>query len=136
MNERPPRIVKFVNVAVTELGSGRCSARVELSREPNRSYFGTATGPCGDEEQLLLVAQATANALVQAAAGSNASGYEIRVNEIDVQEAFGRPTVLVSVAGSYFNQRRNLLGLCYNPDLPRAAALAVLNATNRFMGVG
>jgi len=138
MIERPPRIVTFAHADVTDIGSGRCRARVELKREPNRSYFGTSEGPCTDEERLRSVAQATANALLQAAAaGADASGYEIRVTEVGIQQAFGKPTVLVSVAGSYFNQRRDLLGLCVaNPDPARAAALAVLNATNRFLGVG
>ena len=135
MPQRPPRVVKFVKAEVTNAG-GRCKARVELRREPDHSYFGNAES--GAADLLRAVAQATANALLQAAsADSDASGYEIRVKQIVIQDTFGKDTVLVSLAGTFFNQRRDLLGLCVvEGDQARAAAFAVLNATNRFLGVG
>ncbi len=135
--ERAPRVVKFVVAELTQ-AAGKCRARVELKRDPDRSYFGTAEGGCAEQDSLRSVAQATANALLQAVAvGEDPQGFEILVKELAVQLAFGKRTVLVSVAGTYFKQRRDLLGLCViESDGARAAALAVLNATNRFLGVG
>lgn len=134
---REPRVVKFVKAELVQEG-GKCTARVELNRDPGRSYFGTAEGSCASPESLRTVAQACANALLQAAAvGGDPSLFEIRVNQVAIQAAFGKETVLVSVAGTYFKQRRDLLGLCIiETDPARSAALAVLNATNRFLGVG
>ena len=134
---REPRVVKFVKAEIIKEGA-KCRARVELKRDPDRSYFGSAEGSCEEPENLRSVAQATANALLQAAAaGGDPAGFEIRVNELAVQKAFDKQTVLVSVAGTYFNQQRDLLGLCVvEGDPVRSAALAVLNATNRFLGVG
>lgn len=137
--DRAPRVVKFVKAELEESG-GKCRARVELKhlKRGERSYFGTAEASCDEPENLRAVAQATANALLQAAATEGDTvGYEIRVNQLAVQDAFGKQAVLVSVAGTYFKQRRDLLGLCVIEDDPvKSAALAVLNAANRFLGVG
>lgn len=134
---REPRVVKFVKAELSQ-EAGKCRAQVELNRDQGRSYFGTAEGRCESPENLRTVAQACANALLQAAAvGGDPTLFEIRVNQVAIQAAFGKETVLVSVAGTYFKQRRDLLGLCViETDPARAAALAVLNATNRFLGVG
>lgn len=137
--DRAPRVVKFIKAELNASGN-RCRAKVELKHllRGDRSYFGNAEGSCEDSEDLRLVAQATANALLQAAAtDGEAAGYEIRVNQLAVQDAFGKQAVLVSVAGTYFKQRRDLLGVCViDGDPVRSAALAVLNAANRFLGVG
>ena len=136
--DRPPRVVKFVKAELTSTGPNRCRGRVELKREEGRSYFGSADGDAAEPENLRCVAQATANALLQAVGtDTDPAGFEIRVKEIAVQDTFGRQAVLVAVSGTYFNQRRDLLGLCVvETDPATAAALAVLNATNRFLGVG
>ena len=137
--DRAPRVVKFIKAELHASGN-RCRAKVELKhlQRGERSYFGNAEGFCEGSEDLLTVAQATANALLQAAAtDGQAAGYEIRVNQLAVQDAFGKQAVLVSIAGTYFKQRRDLLGVCVITDDPvRSAALAVLNAANRFLGVG
>lgn len=134
---REPRVVKFVKAELIK-GGAKCTAKVELNRAEGRSYFGSAEGACDGPESLRAVAQACANALLQAAAaGGDPSLFEIRVTAVAVQAAFGKETVLVSVSGTYFKQRRDLLGLCIvDGDPVRSAALAVLNATNRFLGVG
>ena len=137
--DRAPRVVKFIKAELNASGN-RCRAKVELKhlKRGERSYFGNAEGSCEDSEDLRVVAQATANALLQAAAtDGEAAGYEIRVNQLAVQDAFGKQAVLVSIAGTYFKQRRDLLGVCViDGDPVRSAALAVLNAANRFLGVG
>lgn len=136
--DRPPRVVKFVKAELTSTGPNRCRGLVELKREGGRSCFGSADGDCAEPENLRCVAQATANALLQAVgADSDPAGFEIRVKEVAVQDTFGKHTVLVAVSGTYFKQRRDLLGLCViETDPVKAAALAVLNATNRFLGIG
>jgi hypothetical protein len=137
--DRAPRVVKFIKAELDE-SAGKCRARVELKhlQRGDRSYFGTAEASCDEPENLRAVAQATANALLQAAGTEgDAAGYEIRVNQLAVQDAFGKQCVLVSVAGMYFKQTRDLLGVCVIENDPvRSAALAVLNAANRFLGVG
>jgi len=134
MGERPPRLVKFLSAEVEHLPTGRSRARVELSHQDGGTYVGECEGASDDGTRLRLAAQAAADCVRQAVAGK---GDRLDVAGATVTEAFGKRTVFVQVNAIYLGQRRELLGFCLiDPDPARAAALAVLNAVNRFLGIG
>jgi hypothetical protein len=132
----PRRDVRFVNAELEPMEADQWTARVELSRAGAVRYVGTRKGvrAAPDREGLRLVAEATAQALVRAA-GRDDHGLE--VHGIEWIEVFSRRGVVVYLRGRYKEHEQNLMGFSVadlNPT--RAAALAVLNAVNRFFGVG
>jgi hypothetical protein len=134
MGERPPRLVKFLSAEVQQPAQGKCRARVELLHEDGKTYVGEADGDCDEPARLRLAAQAAADCVRQAVAGK---GDKLDVAGATITEAFGKRTVFVQVNAIYLGQRRELMGFCLiDPDPVRAAALAVLNAVNRFLGIG
>jgi hypothetical protein len=134
MAERPPRLVKFLSAEVEQLPDGRCRARVELLHLGGGSHVGQADGGCDEPVRLRLAAQAAADCVREAVGGK---GDKLEVTGATITEAFGKRTVFVQVSAIYLGQRRDLLGFCLiDPDPARAAALAVLNAVNRFLGIG
>jgi hypothetical protein len=134
MSERPPRLVKFVSAEIEHLSGERCRGKVELAHMSGESQVGTVEGACGDADRLRLAAQAAANAVQSAVCGK---GDKLEVTGATITQAFGKRTVFVQVAALYLGQRRELMGFCLiDPDPTRAAALAVLNAVNRFLGIG
>ena len=61
----------------------------------------------------------------------------VRVRGIQQIEVHGLEAVVVSLAALRDGKTKTLLGVCDGgEDRARAVALAVLNATNRFLGVG
>ncbi len=134
MADRPPRLVKFVSAEIEQLSDDRCRTQVELLHQNGESHVGKAEGGCADGERLRLAAQAAADAVRTAVCGT---GDTLDVTGATITEAFGKRTVFVQVAALYLGQRRELMGFCLiDPDPTRAAALAVLNAVNRFLGIG
>jgi hypothetical protein len=78
------------------------------------------------------VSRAAAEAVSEA---FDADGIRVRVRGIQSVEAFGQTIVIASVAASFGGKTQTLLGICDDgKDPSRAAALAVLSATNRFLG--
>lgn len=133
MAHRPPRKVKFVRASLETLAPNQCLAKVELERAEAGTFVGTATGGCPDVEGLRASAQATADALMQAVGEQHL----IEVHDVEVFDAFGKQAVLVHVAAQLQDRTQALMGFCVTgEDPPRAAALAVLNATNRVLDVG
>ncbi len=107
---------------------------MELQHQDGKAHVGTAEGGCTDAERLRLAAQATAKAVQSAVCGA---GDQLDVTGATITEAFGKRTVFVQVSALYIGQKRELMGFCLiDPDPTRAAALAVLNAVNRFLGIG
>ena len=134
MANMPPRVVRFVSVVVQQGSDARCRARVELRNQDGRLFAATVEGGCAELETLQTAAQAAADAVIQAV-GEGEDG--LKVDGLAITEAFGERTVFVQVSAFYWRQRRELLGFCLiEADSMRAAALAVLNATNRFLCTG
>jgi hypothetical protein len=134
MGERPPRLVKFVSAEVEYATADRCHVRVELAHMDGGTVVGEADGACDELARLRLAAQAAADCVRQAVGGK---GDRLEVTGATITEAFGKRTAFVQVNAIYLGQRRELLGFCLvDPDPVRAAALAVLNAVNRFLGIG
>ena len=95
---------------------------------------GRAEGGAAPLEMLRPVARAAADAV---SAGHGSQGAVVRVRGIQQVEAFGQVVIIVSLAATRAGKSQTLLGVCDGSrDLARAAALAVLNAANRFLGVG
>jgi hypothetical protein len=109
---------------------------VVLRRSHEDLIVGTAERPLGPVHELACVAEAAAAAVRQVAeAGEGAEA--VSIQRIERSDVFGEPVVLVSVSAQRQQVSRELLGFCpVEGDAPRAAALAVLNATNRFLGLG
>jgi len=127
-------MIRFVraNVAViTETGT----AEVEVESPGVGSFVGSAQGGISEADQLRAVARATADALSDAFEAHNAT---VRVIGVQVVDAVPRNAVVVTLAASKGTHNRTLLGICDGDthDTPTATALAVLNATNRFLSRG
>ena len=133
LKSRAERVVKFLSVEVEHGGGGGCRARVQLERTGISGgggfYQGTAELPGPDA--IRCAAQAACDAITRVLAGT---GSTLAIKDTGVMEALGKRTVFVEVAVDAASGRRSLFGFCLIDDNPtRSAALAVLNATNRFV---
>jgi len=108
-----------------------CRIRVRLQSPDGTRQVGVADGPDSPDGELRAAAEATLQALRQAAALKDA---RLDLREVSTFDAFDKPAVMVSVSLDMGAQSRTLLGFSpLGSDPPRAAALAVLSATNRFI---
>jgi len=127
------RAIKFVRAQLDALPEDRCQALVQVERAGLAPTTGTAQGGSGQADALRAVARATADALSEA---YDEEGVKVRVRGVQQVEAFGQMVVIVSLAATRGAETRSLLGVCDGTDdAARATALAVLNGTNRFLGL-
>ena len=134
MTERPPRTIRFVRAELEAVAGDRCRAVVQIERPDVGLHSGTAEGPAGPADGLRAIARATGDAVSEAL---KEDGVSIRVRGVMPVEAFGQTVIVVSVAAASKGRNQTLLGVCDGGEnSARAAALAVLNATNRFLGTG
>ena len=134
MSERTSRSIRFVDARVDALSDESCKATVELEYKGVGTFSATARGPVGQADQLRAVARAASDALERA---FDASGARVRVVNVQVVESLMKSAVIVTLAVVRGAEQQTLLGVCDAGDDPvRAAALAVLNATNRFLEPG
>lgn len=121
--------LRFVNFKLDRLPSGECRVRVTLAWPEGERFEGEARGLTSQAGELRCAAQASLLALAQAV--REPSFELVGVKSI---RAFDATVVIVSlgmpgatdgprVVGSYLAEH----------DVPRGAALAVLNATNRLL---
>jgi hypothetical protein len=124
-------MIRFVRAGV-EVAGDRCTAEVEVESPGLGSFACSAQGGISEADQLRAVARATADALSDAFEADNAT---VRVIGVQVVEAVPNNAVMVTLAASKGAQSKTLLGVCDSDshDTPTATALAVLNATNRFL---
>ena len=129
MTARPQRSVRFVHSRFETLAPDRCAAHVEL-QGMSATYTGHSEGGCRDVGGLRATGQATVGAL-------QALGHRVTLEDIGLITALGEAVVVVRVLAEKEDESRRLLGFSVAGDDPmRAAALAVLNATNRFFEIG
>jgi hypothetical protein len=122
--------LKFSEFSFDTLPNGRCRARVGLRLGSDRLYEGTSEGLGSPTGELRCAAEATVHALERAVAGK--VGLELL--GVKSVRAFDSTVVIVSLACQDEESHR-VVGSCLAEDqLPRGAALAVLNATNRMLG--
>lgn len=134
MADRPPRTIRFVRAELESIADDRCRAVVQIERPDTGLFSGIAEGPVSPTDQLRAVARAAGDAVTEA---FKEDGVSVRVRGVLPVEAFGQTVVVVSLAAAAKGRNQTLLGVCDGgADSTRAAALAVLNATNRFLGAG
>ena len=131
VSDYAPRIIRFVRAKVDVAGDS-CVAEVEVESPGLGSFVCSAQGGISEADQLRAVARATADALSDAFETDNAT---VRVIGVQVVDAVPHNAIMVTVAASMGTHSRTLLGICEGGthDTPTATALAVLNATNRFL---
>jgi len=133
VNGKAQRLIRFVSAEVKQLTKDSCQAAVEIDLRGIGPFSATAAGPVEELDQLRTVARATADAL---SAAFDARGVKVRVVSLQLVASLTQRTVVATLAVSRGSEHRNLLGVCdATRDPVRAAALAVLNATNRFLAV-
>jgi hypothetical protein len=119
----------FKGFEIQKLPAGGFEAEVTLTWGSHPPLQGTAQSAQGDSGDLTCAAQACLNAL---AAVSRETEFELL--GVRAVQAFDATVVIVSVAAASQVGGPRLVGSYLAAgDLPRGAALAVLNATNRFI---
>ena len=132
MSDGAPRAIRFVRAQIDILPGDQCQALIQLERPGSGVFTGTAQSGSSQADQLRAVARATADALSEVFEAERA---KVLVRGAQLVEVFTQTVVIVSLAASKGARTQSLLGVCEGGgDLARAAALAVLNATNRFLG--
>ncbi len=122
--------VRFQKFEFETLPNGRCSARVVLQVQEGGAHTGSAAGMASPAGELRCAAQAAAEAL------HNAVDEQLEFELLGVKavRAFDSTVVIVSLSCREEGEHTRLVGSCLAEDnLPRGAALAVLNATNRML---
>lgn len=130
MPDTHPRL-RFAEFRLERLPSGRCSASVLLTGPTGARYVGTADGLSSQAGELRCAAQACVSALTQSVQG------ELSFECLGVKaiRAFDATVVIVSLATRGEGAPRRVVGSVLTEEDPtRAAAVAVLNATNRLLG--
>ena len=130
MPDTHPRL-KFAEFRLERLPSGRCSAEVVLTGPGGTRFAGAAEGLSSQAGELRCAAQACISALTQSVQGALSFEF-LGVKAI---RAFDATVVIVSLSTRGEGVPRRVVGsVLTEEDATRAAALAVLNATNRLLG--
>ncbi len=130
---RPRRRLKFVSLKLERVSINICSAQVTLERESGREIVCSCSGTASELGMLHSAASATAAALGEA---TDAGPDAFQIIDLEKVTVFGKAAVAVGIAvRSKERSRINLVGfVIMNPKKPvQAAALAVLNGTNRYI---
>jgi hypothetical protein len=132
MPQKPQGRVRFVECRL-EIQAAETSARVVLAARDGAAFIGLSRGKRKDAD-LWQAADATVVALRQVFALEPDA---LSLRDVVGFEIGGSPAVAVELRARVDGEQRRLHGLCRaEADRPRAAALAVLAASNRFFGEG
>jgi hypothetical protein len=125
--------LRFAEFVLDRLANGRCRAKVGLTWRDSEAFCGDNEGLASQAGELRCAAQACVNALNQAV---QPSGLSFELLGVKAVRAFDATVVIVSLAidGSEGSDQRVVGSVLTELDPARAAALAVLNATNRILG--
>ena len=120
--------IEFIGVSLAQ-SNAVAEARVELTR----GGIGTVAevrGADSSDSVLRIIAEATVEALQR----YFENGGLFTVTAVEQLSVGGKPIVVASVAHVHERSERALIGACpVNGDVPRAVALATLDAVNRFL---
>jgi len=126
-----PRRVRLLSLRAQRFPSGQCRAEVELQRLDGSTVLGAREGHAIALGDLRIVAEATIDALHRA----SSSGLRFELLGVKTVRAFDETVVLVHLAVVAGRDPIRLVGAAMgDTDLPRAAVLSILNATNRVLG--
>ncbi|HEX7023674.1 MAG TPA: hypothetical protein VF187_02555 [Gemmatimonadales bacterium] len=121
--------LRFVNFKLDRLPSGECRARVTLAWPDGSRFEGEARGLTSQAGELRCAAQASLLALAQAVREPN-----FELVGVKSVRAFDATVVIVSLGIPGSSDGPRVVGsYLAEGDVPRGAALAVLNATNRLL---
>lgn len=124
--------LRFVNFKLDRLPSGECRARVTLAwpdAEDGSRFEGEARGLTSQAGELRCAAQAALLALAQAVRDPS-----FDLVGVKAVRAFDATVVIVSLGVPGHTEGPRVVGSYLTEgDVPRGAALAVLNATNRLL---
>jgi hypothetical protein len=124
--------IRFKDFVLQELPNTQCLARVVLERRTGDEFVGHAEGENSPQGQLRSAAQATAQALEAATHGQVA----LTVLSVKALETLETILVVVSLSSHLDHRSERLVGSVLTKErAARAAALAVLNATNRLLSI-
>lgn len=122
------RLLYFEDVEVRRSRTKGVTCRVTL-RKAEASFVGESEGPETDRSRIELAARATLTAIYQA------EGLALALDGAKVIDAFEREFVFVGVTARLARGSVLLTGTCEVRDSAEtASALAVLDATNRWLG--
>jgi hypothetical protein len=125
--------LRFAEFVLDRLANGRCRAKVGLTWRDSEAFYAESEGLASQAGELRCAAQACVDALCQAVAQS---GVRFELVGVKAVRAFDATVVIVSLAttGGEGVDQRVVGSVLTETDPARAAALAVLNATNRILG--
>ena len=122
------RRIEFMGVSLAQ-SNLVAQARVELVRD-GVGTVAEATGADSTDSVLRIVAEATMEAVQR----YFENGGLFTVTAVEQMTVGGKPIVVVVVAHVFERSERMLVGACLTGgDVPRAAALATLDAVNRYL---
>jgi hypothetical protein len=123
--------LRFAEFVLDRLPNGRCRAKVGLTWKDSEAFAGESEGLCSQAGELRCAAQACVQALSQAVQG----GMVFELLGVKAVRAFDATVVIVSLSTNAEGTDQRVVGsVLTEDDAARAAALAVLNATNRILG--
>lgn len=123
--------VKFEDLDLETLPSGRCRSKVTLAWNEGNQFVGTAEGVSSEVGVLRCAAEATSRAL-EAAVDSRV---HLELLGITTIKAFDTVVVVVSLASRFSDHTQRVVGSSVIDGNPAGAAVrAVLSATNRLLG--
>ncbi len=129
MSEKLQRRVRFVECRLDNK-HGSVHAQVVLADVEGKTFTGVGQGEREIDADLWFSADATVDALRQIL---ELAPDQLKLREVVAFQIGDHPAVAVEVGTYLGGQKRRLHGLCQaEADRARAAALAVLGATNRF----
>ena len=132
MSDRPYNRLKFISLEFENTSEGR-QAKVILGMQPDLLFSGTAHCSEAAGGELKCAALATVHAIHQSASESERILEFIGASAL---KAFDATVVIVSLWARLGGGKRRLVGsYVAEDDMAKGAALAVLNATNRLLGV-
>ncbi len=125
----PRERVRLKGFEVTQQPDGRWVGRVGMVWHPGSDFVGTAERQDSPQAQLRCAAEATACAL------EGVTRNKVALQVLSVKAIEGFDTVLVVVSLEAHDLEERFVGSCLIKEQPsRAAARAVLHATNRRLG--
>jgi hypothetical protein len=122
--------LRFAEFVLDRLPNGRCRAKVGLTWRDSEAFSGESEGLCSQAGELRCAAEACVKALCQAVQG----GMTFELLGVKAVRAFDATVVIVSLSTTAEGDQRVVGSVLTEDDPGRAAALAVLNATNRILG--
>ena len=133
-SEPPRRVsreirVRFTRFDLTRTKSGQTTAEVTLEMD-GKKHIGQSTGPSSPLGDLRISSEACLRAL------AGFAGLEFELMAVKHIRAFDSNLAIVSITHRQDGSTFPLVG-CYlaKDDVCRGAAIAVLNATNRVLGI-